>query len=177
MEYKTQGNGFSRVKRSSLVCGSVSHEFFSHLFGDGDSRYREKHRPFRQNHCYHVHGYVVALSPLSCIGLVVVCSGLHSCTHHAPCGSTVSTKTVHCIEYFPVAKPRFYMVAAVGSCKRRWLSSSLNLRTRSTSEPRTTGHAGTDVTKFHIASGLIDADNVKQVNTLLYCIGEEAESV
>ena len=31
--------------------------------------------------------------------------------------------------------------------------------------------------QFHIASGLADADNVKQVNTLLYCIGEEAESV
>ena len=31
--------------------------------------------------------------------------------------------------------------------------------------------------QFHIASGLSDADDVQQVNTLLYCIGEEAESV
>ena len=31
--------------------------------------------------------------------------------------------------------------------------------------------------QFHIASGLLDADDVQQVNTLLYCIGEEAESV
>ena len=59
--------------------------------------------------CYHVYyGYVVALSLLSCIGLVV-CSQLYS-----PCPLwfhyVYKLKTLHCIEglsYFPVAKPRY----------------------------------------------------------------------
>ena len=31
--------------------------------------------------------------------------------------------------------------------------------------------------QFHVASGLMDADEKQQVSTLLYCVGEEAESV
>ena len=31
--------------------------------------------------------------------------------------------------------------------------------------------------QFHSASGLQDASAAKQVNTLLYCLGEEAESI
>ena len=34
---------------------------------------------------------------LHCHYCLVVCLWLHSCTHHAPCGSTMSIKTLHCI--------------------------------------------------------------------------------
>ena len=64
-----------------------------------------------------------------------------------------------------------------GSGDRTPSTMAIPLQPPSTSVPRQVAAMAQSIKQFRVASGLTDGSAAKQVSTLLYCLGEEADSV